>query len=64
MNESGKTLKTEEHKIGDPLCKPVRGLQSAADPSYNGGWATSNELHTSSAGAPYNWYTAGDENLS
>jgi hypothetical protein len=63
MKESGKTI-TEEHQIGVPLCIPVRGLQSAEEPSYNGGWATSYELHTFSAGAPHNWYTDGDENLS
>jgi hypothetical protein len=54
---------TKEHQIGVPLCIPVRGLRSAAEPSYNGGWAASYELHTFSDGAPHNWCTAGDENL-
>jgi hypothetical protein len=46
------------------MCMPVRGLKSAAEPRHNGGWAASYELRTFSAGAPHNWCTAADENLS
>jgi hypothetical protein len=64
------TLKTltwiteNEHHMGVPLCIPERGLQAATKHSRKGGWAASYELHTFSAGAPHNWCTAGDENLS
>jgi hypothetical protein len=54
------------NQIGVPLCIPVRGLQSAAEPSHNGGLDASHEVRvqTFSAGTPHNWCTAGDENLS
>jgi hypothetical protein len=32
----GKPL-TKDYEMGVPLCIPVRGLQSAAEPSRNGG---------------------------
>jgi hypothetical protein len=56
-------LQTQEHPMGVAVCIPVRGMQSAAEPSYNGAWAASYGLHTFSAGAPHNWCTAGDENI-